>query len=462
MTEINFNTYQSAFSWRYGSDQMRQLFSEINRRKTWRKVWTAIARVQHKAGLLTKAEFLDIRDNSQKIDIEKAHEIEAEIKHDLMAELKTFAAQSKIGGGKIHLGATSQDIEDNADAIILLSALEIIETELKQALAEFSKKISEYKELVCMAYTHLQPAEPTTLGYRFTLYAQDLLIDLQLLNFVKENVKGKGTKGAVGTYASYVALLGSKAKNFEEDVMSELGIEAFDVTGQVYPRKLDFLILSLLSSIAQSASKFAFDLRIMQSAGFGEWMEPFGKKQVGSSAMPFKRNPITAEKICSLARYVASLTKVSWDNAANSLLERTLDDSASRRIVLPDAFLATNEILLSTKSIVSGLVINQKNIEKNLENFGPFAAIELILLESTKRGADRQEMHEVLREHALVAYEFNNRLGTNPLFENLKKDEKITKYLNSKDIDKLSDYKTHIGLAKEKCEILLQKIKKAA
>lgn len=461
-SDIDFNNYASPFSWRYGSEQMRQIFSEVNKRRTWRKVWVELAKAQSKRGLISKEELADIVKNENKIDIKKSHEIEEEIKHDLMAEIKTYAQQAKIGGGKIHFGATSQDIEDNADAVNFQKALDIIEKSIKDNLILFADKIDKYKDFVCMAYTHLQPAEPTTLGYRFGIYAQDLLTDLDLLNFVRGKVKGKGTKGAVGTYASYFALLGEKVMDMEEEVMAGLGIDAFDAATQVYPRKMDYLMLVLLSSIAQSLYKFAFDLRILQSQGFGELMEPFGKNQVGSSAMPFKRNPIRAEKICSLARYIVSLSKVAWDNAAHSLLERTLDDSASRRLIIPDAFIATDEILNTTKTILEGLVVNETNIKRNLELYGPFAAIEPVLISAVQKGANRQEFHEILRNHALEAYERINLNGKNPLFDNLLSDKNIAKYLNGKEIAKHLDFTKHIGLAPKISAQISQKVRKAA
>lgn len=456
---VDFENYQSPFSWRYGSKQMRQIFSEVEKRKTWRKVWVALAKAQSKLGLVSKRELEDIIKFQNNIDIAAAHKIESEIKHDLMAEVKTYAAQAKIGGGKIHLGATSQDIEDNADAINYKKALEIIEKNLKSLLKIWSQKIEENKDLVCMAYTHLQPAEPTTLGYRFALYAQDLLIDLQLLTYVKKQIKGKGIKGAVGNYASYYSLLGLKAQKLEEHVLKELGIEAFDVTNQVYPRKLDYLILIVLASIAQSLYKFAFDLRILQSAQFGELAEPFGEKQVGSSAMPFKRNPQNSERICSLARYLVSLSRTGWDNAANSLLERTLDDSAAKRIIVPEGFLACDEILSLASNIVGKMVVNKKNIDKNLNLYGPFSALEAILLKSVKNGANRQEIHELLRMHSMKVYQEMQQSGKNDLFPNLKKDKKLLKYLNSNEIEKLADYKNHIGLASQKAAEFVQKIK---
>ncbi|MEX2028655.1 MAG: adenylosuccinate lyase [Candidatus Curtissbacteria bacterium] len=455
MTKTNFDSYQSPFSWRYGSPQMREIFSEVNKRKTWRKVWVALARAQNKLGLISKNELDDIAKHQNDIDMERAHEIESEISHDLMAEVKTYSEQAKIGGGKIHFGATSQDIEDNTDAILMSKALEIIEKNLKNLLLEFAKRIDENRDLVCMAYTHLQPAEPTTLGYRFSSYAQELLIDLELLEFVRKQIKGKGFKGAVGNAASYYSLVGTKYEILEKEALKDLGIEAFDITTQVYPRKLDFLILTALSSISQSLYKFAFDLRILQSSGFGEISEPFGKNQVGSSAMPFKRNPILSERICSLARHLADTSKTAWDNAANSLLERTLDDSASRRIILPEPFLAADEILTIGTKIVSSLQINKNKIEENLQKFGPFAASESVMLQSVKNGADRQQMHERIREHSMKAYE--NGLSL-PLL--LKKDKNITKYLSSQELDAALDFSKHTGLASQKSAQMVTRIRR--
>ena len=458
-SDLNFETYQSPFSWRYGSEEMRQIFSEINKRKTWRKVWVALARAQHKLELVSASELSDIERHQNEIDITKAHQIEDEIKHDLMAELKTYAAQAKTGGGKLHLGATSQDIEDNADVLIIKKALRTIESKLTDLLSAFAGQIEGNKDLVCMAYTHLQPAQPTTLGYRFAFYAQDLLIDWQLLQFVKTQIKGKGAKGAVGTAAGYVALLGQKAQTMESLMLDDLGIEAFDVTNQIYPRKIDYLIIVVLSGIAASLHKFAFDVRIMQSPGFGEWMEPFGKTQVGSSAMPFKRNPQSAERICSLARYIAALPKVTWDNAANSLLERTLDDSAARRISIPDAFLAADEILMLTTKIVKGLIINKKNVEANLEKYGPFAACENLMMQAVKNGADRQKIHEVMRKLSMQAWQDIGEGKSNPLINLLQKDRIMLQFVGKNQIKTFIDPAHSTGLSQKYCQDFLKKLK---
>ncbi len=455
MSNIDFSIYQSPFSWRYGSPEMRELFSEINRRITWRKVWVALARSQKKLGLISKSEFADIEKHQNDIDIETAHKFEINLKHDLMAELKTFASQSKVGGGKIHFGATSQDIEDNADILLIKEAIKIVEEKLKTLLLEMSKVIESNKDLVCMAYTHLQPAEPTTLGYRFSFYAQDLLIDLELLNFIKKQVKGKGLKGAVGNAASYYSILEDKAENLEKEVLADLGIEAFEVTTQVYPRKLDYLILTLLSSIAASLYKFAFDIRILQSSGFGEIQEPFGDKQVGSSAMPFKRNPILSEKICSLARQITNLSRTAWDNAAHSLLERTLDDSAARRIIIPESFLGIDEILTQAINIVSGMKINKDQIEKNLNKYGPYSASEAVIMQAVKNGADRQALHEIIRDYSMESYKNETSLP-----ELLSSDETIKKYLSDKEMKDCLNFSKHTGLASKKSTQMIEKIRK--
>ncbi len=447
----DFSKYESPFSWRYGSEEMRKIFSNENKYRLWRKIWVELAKAQSKEGLVGKEELEDLEKNQENLDIERIWEIEKDTRHDVVAAIKEFAEKAKVGGGKIHLGATSMDISDNAETLKNTEALNIIEEELISLLKTFGKKIEQYADFVCMGYTHLQPAEPTTLGYRFAFYAQDLLLDLELLNFVKKNLKGKGMKGAVGTSASYVKLLDEKkAEEMELGVLGSLGIESFEITNQTAPRKIEFWLGSLLSSIAQSLYKFAFDLRIMQSAGFGEWQEPFGKSQVGSSAMPFKKNPIKSEQICSLARLVVSLSRTSWDNAAHMLLERTLDDSANRRVAIPEMFLTIDEMLTSANNIVEGLTINDKRITNNLNTYWPFSASEAILIEAVKDGADRQKIHEVLREISMKAWEAIQNGEINPMEDLLTSNPEIGKYLNGAEVDALLDARNHTGNAKDK------------
>jgi len=459
MKSFDYSTYLSPFTWRYGGEKMRAIWSEIHKRKLWRKVWVELAKAQHKEGLVSKRELDDIIKNQDKINIEKSHEAEKIIKHDLMAEIKTYASSAKIGGGKIHLGATSYDIEDNADTIRYKESLSIIEVNLKNLLSQLRKKIKEYKNLPCMAYTHLQPAEPTTLGYRFSIYAQDILFDLNFLDFIKKNLKGKGIKGAVGTSASYVRLTNEKkAEDLEKEIMKNLGIDFVDVATQIAPRKIEYFISSFLSSVAQTLSKFAFDIRIMQSPGFGEWQEPFSEKQVGSSAMPFKKNPWKSEQICSLARLVTNLSNIAKENSSNMLLERTLDDSANRRIYLPEMFLAISEILQSSIKIVQGLIINKNKIEKNLNIYGPFATTEAVLMEAVKNGANRQQMHEVLRELSMKAWTQLQEDKINPLPELISNNNFVNKFIAKDKLTPLLDPKKHLGLAPQRCIKFLKKI----
>ncbi|MBI2251550.1 MAG: adenylosuccinate lyase, partial [Armatimonadetes bacterium] len=367
MEGFSYKDYLSYFTFRYGSKEMREIFSLYNLRITWRKIWTALAKTQMELGLLSKVEYEEIEKNKANLNLEKSFALEKELQHDLMAELKVYASQCPKGGGKIHLGATSTDILDNAEILCFKKALDLIKDKLILLLKEFIKFIENYKDLVCMGFTHLQSAEPITLGYRFSFYLQDLYLDLLMMKFLEKEIKTKGIKGAVGTSASFVNLFEGdfkKTEILEKKLIRELNLEAFLITAQTYPRKIDFWILNFLASLAQSLHKFAADLRIMQS--FGELQEPFLKYQVGSSAMPFKKNPILAERICSLAEYIKVLPQVAWNNAADTLLERTLDDSANRRIIMSEAFLSLDEILILAEKIISKVKINQFNINKNL------------------------------------------------------------------------------------------------
>ncbi|MFA6048342.1 MAG: adenylosuccinate lyase [Candidatus Micrarchaeia archaeon] len=464
----NFESYLSPFTWRYASPDMRSLFSEKQNRLLWRKCWLSLAKAQNKAGIVSDSEAKDIAAHAEGVDIEKSLGIEKEIGHDLMAELKVFSSQCKVGGGKLHLGATSMDIEDNAEAVRTKKALAIVSKKLKSLLSEFSEKISKYENTPCMAYTHLQPAEPTTLGYRFANYAQDLLIDLEQLQALEKNFKGKGLKGAVGNAASYKALLeGTKAtpQALEQDFLNELGLQAFDATTQTSPRKQDYLLLSAIAALAQSLHRFAQDVRIMQSPAFGEVAEPFGEKQVGSSAMPFKRNPVKCEKICSLSRFISTLPKAAWDNAALSMLERTLDDSANRRLIIPEAFLAIDECLSVARAVVAGLQVNEKQIERNMETYAPFSATEALLLALAKKGASRQDAHEIIRENAMIAWSAVREGKPNPLAALLSGDSRITRLVPRAEVEKLVSVRTakaHTGIAAQKCESILAQIRRAA
>ena len=463
---LPYETYLSPFTWRYGTAAMRRLWSQVHKRRLWRRVWVALARAQHEAGLVTAAQLADLEAHEEEVDVARALEIEAELRHDLMAEVRAYAEQCPVGGAIIHLGATSMDVEDNVDALRLREGLDLIRASLGELMTALAGRIDAHADQTCMAFTHIQPAEPTTVGYRLAQYGQDLLIDHGELSRVRAEIRGKGIKGAVGTSASYEALLegtGVSPAQLEARVMSLLDLVAFDVATQTYPRKQDWLVLNALAGLAGTLYKLAFDLRLLQSPPIGEWGEPFGSKQVGSSAMPFKRNPVTAEKIDSLARYVAALPRVAWDNAAHSLLERTLDDSANRREVLPSAFLAVDEILRAAKRIVGGLRVNARAIARNMEVYGIFAATERLLMALVKAGADRQGMHEVIREHSLAAWESlqSDSDGDNPLPGRLSADERVTRHLAREQVLSLLDASAYVGDAPRRARGVAAELRRA-
>ena len=448
--DFGFDTFISPLTWRYGSSEMKEIWSERNKRLLLRKVWIALASAQNRAGIVSDAQLEDLKAHASDIDIERALEIEGVIHHDLMAEIKTFAEQCKVGGGIIHLGATSMDVLDNADALRLKQALSLILEKTRALRSAFADKVRKYADLPCMAFTHIQSAEVTTVGCRLALVVQDLdncICELEALE-----IRGKGMKGAVGTRASYDALLagtGMSAKQMDDAVMAELGIGAFDGATQVYPRTQDLRVMHVLDSLSCVLAKFALDFRMLQSTAIGEWSEPFGKSQVGSSAMPFKRNPINCEKIDSLCRYVHSLVPNAWDNASLSILERTLDDSANRRLFLPQAFLALDEVLATAQKVVTGMNVHEAPIRRNLEAYGVFAATERLLMELGRRGADRQAMHEVIREASLKAWAEVQEGRSNPLCDLLSSDPSILAYMTQADVLACLDASGYCGDAAE-------------
>jgi adenylosuccinate lyase len=442
----DFNTYLSPFTWRYSSTQMRSIWSEVNKRKLWRRIWLTLAEVQSEYGLIKSEHIDELTARVNDVNVERSLEIESQIHHDLMAELKAYAEQCPLAGGSLHLGATSMDIEDNADVLRIRQSLDLILEKLGSLLADLADKIEAWANLPIIALTHLQPAEPSTLGYRFCQYAQDLVEDHRYMAQLRAGLRGKGFKGAVGTGASYGELIGNEhLVDFEARLSARLDLPFYQITTQTYARKQDHQILSALASMGGSLYKFAFDLRILQSPYIGEISEPFGIKQVGSSAMPFKRNPIRSEKVDSLARALAQFPRLAWDNAAHSLLERTLDDSANRRTMLPEAFLMSDELLSTTQKIINGLQINERSIERNLATYGPFAALERVLMALGKAGADRQTMHERLREHAMAAWDSVQRGMDNPLAESLIMDQEILQYLDKDHLRELMKVDQHIG-----------------
>ncbi|OQX63043.1 MAG: adenylosuccinate lyase [Anaerolinea sp. 4484_236] len=414
----NFETYLSPYTWRYGTPEMRKIWSETHKRFLWRQI------------------------------------------HDLMAEVKVYAQQCSQAGGIIHLGATSMDVKDNAVVLQIRQSLNQVLSSLRDVLKIFADLIEKHAETPIIAFTHLQPAEPSTLGYRLAQYAQDLEADYQALRRIRNNLRGKGFTGAVGTSASFAELLGiEQLPEFKKRVSELLNLSFFPVVTQTYPRRQDYQVVSALAGMGAVLYKFAFDLRILQSPSFAEWAEPFGAQQVGSSAMPFKRNPIRAEKMDSLARLLAQLPRVAWDNAAHSLLERTLDDSANRRTILPEAFLITDELLRVAKQILSGLRIFEDGIERNLENYAPFAATERVLMALGKAGADRQEMHERLRQHSLKAWDAVQRGAPNPLEDLIVGDTEIRRYITPERLLALMSVSAYLGDAPQRALTVAQTIR---
>jgi adenylosuccinate lyase len=455
--------YQSPYAWRYGSAAMRRIWSEIEKRRIWRQIWVALAEAQQSAGLTTPDQIADLKAHADQIDIARAHEIEAEIHHDLMAELRTYAEQCTVGGGIIHLGATSMDITDNAEVLRQRAALDIILDQLGRLLLIFARQIERRADTACMGWTHLQPAEPTTIGYRLAAYAQDLLADHEHLSHLRANLRGKGFKGAVGSAASYQQLLtgtGMTPGELEQAIMDKLGLDAFPIATQTYPRRQDWQLVSALAGLAGTLYRFAFDLRLLQSPVFGEWSEPFGEKQVGSSAMPFKRNPVRAENIDSIGRYLATLPRVAWDNAAHCLLERTLDDSANRRSVIPEAFLAADHLLTTTIRIVDDLRVDESAVARNMATYGVFAASERVLMEAVRAGGNRQDLHEQLREHSMAAWAAIRDGRDNPLIDLLCTDAAITAHLPEQHIRQLMNAADYVGTAPDRARALAAQIRR--
>ena len=462
---FHHNTYISPFTWRYGSPEMRQIWSETHKRRLMRRVWVALAAAQHRAGLVSVAQLDDLRRHAEDVDVKRALEIERETRHDVMAEIRAFAEQCPVGGGVIHWGATSADVTDNVDVLRVRDAGRLLERRLATLLEQFAGRIEETAHTPIMGHTHIQPAEPTTLGYRFAVYAQDLLHDLHDLRALLAGLRGKGMKGAVGTQASFQELLhgtDTSPADLEADVMAQLDLPTFPVATQTYTRQQDLRVLHVLAGLAASLHKFALDFRLLQSPPFGEWAEPFAEKQVGSSAMPFKRNPINMENVCSLARYLAGLPAVAWDNASQAILERSLDDSANRRLFLPQAFLAADELLRRATRIVGEMGIDEEAIARNLARYGPFAATERVLMRAVAAGADRQKAHEWIREASLEAWRaLREGAGTNPLPDLLAADQRLIAHLPAEQVRTLMDAAAYVGTAGERALSLAHDVRDA-
>mgnify|MGYP002549761896 FL=1 len=398
--------YSSPLSSRYASKEMLALFSDNSRYQTFRRLWVALAESEMELGLkITKEQIDELKANIENIDFEAVARKEKEIRHDVMAHVYAYGLVCPKAKGIIHLGATSCYVTDNADIIIMKQGLELLRNKLQAAISALAQFARQYRALPTLGFTHFQPAQPTTVGKRACLWLQDFLSDLNDLEYVLGGMRLLGNKGTTGTQASFMELFdndGQKVKLLEEKIARKMGFEkVFPVSGQTYPRKEDSRVLNVLSGIAQSAYRFAGDLRLLQN--LREVEEPFEKSQVGSSAMAYKRNPMRSERICSLARYVISDALNPALTASTQWLERTLDDSANRRIAVAEAFLATDAILKIVINIAGGMVVYPKVIEKRLNENLPFIATENILMEGVRRGGDRQELHERIRVHSMEA-----------------------------------------------------------
>ncbi len=430
---------------------MRRIWSEENKRLLWRRLWVVMAETQVDFGLVSIQQVQDLKDHASEIDIPGAIKIEEKLHHDLMAEIKVYTTQCKSGGGIIHLGATSMDIKDNAEVLQMKAGLELVSQKLAVLLDNLAGAMDQYAALPVMAFTHLQPAEPTTLGYRLANTGQDLLADWKSIKVLSTEIKGKGFKGAVGNAASFTMLLGEDGFDRFESAMSEkLELPFYSAATQTYTRKQDLSVLNTLASLGATLYKFALDLRLLQSEVIGEVAEPFGEEQVGSSAMPFKRNPIQLEKITSLARELSAMPAVAWNNYAHSMLERTLDDSANRRSILPESFLIVDEILESFTKIVQGLQVRTQAIDRTLANFGPFAAVERVLMALVKNGMDRQAAHALLRNHSLNAWDAVQRGENNPLKSLVGSDPVISNKISKLELDELFRVESYTGIAEKR------------
>ncbi len=422
-------SFDSPFSNRYGSKEMRELFSRQTKHSTWRKIWVALAESEQELGLpISNAQIEEMKAHIYTIDFALADKIEKDLKHDVMAHVKTYGVDCPLARPIIHLGATSCLITDNAEVIVMQDALTIIERKLLTLLKTLAKQADSYKDLPCLSYTHFQAAQPTTVGKRYALWLQDFWLDWQDLQYRQDTLRFLGVKGATGTQASFLELFDGnheEVKALELLVAAKLGFSnIFAVSGQTYTRKQDIQVLSILSDIAVSAHKMATDLRLL--AHMKEIEEPFSDKQIGSSAMPYKRNPMENERVCSLARYVMALAENPKYTAAIQWLERTLDDSANRRLAIPEAFLAIDSILDSLIKIAGNSVVYPKIIEKNLQAELPFMATENILMACVKKGADRQAIHERLRQLSQLAGDQIKLEGKdNPLLEMIANDPAI-------------------------------------
>ena len=420
------DVYESPLSSRYADKEMKYIFSPDKKFRTWRKLWIALAEAEMELGLpITQEQIDELKEHADDINYDVATEREKLVRHDVMSHVYAYGVQCPKAKGIIHLGATSCYVGDNTDIIIMTEALEYLRNKLVTVIKELSAFAMKYKDLPTLAFTHFQPAEPTTVGKRATLWIQDLLMDLEDVEYQLSKAKLLGSKGTTGTQASFLELFdgdSEKCRELDRKIAEKMGYKAcFAVSGQTYSRKLDHQMLSVLSGIAQSAAKFSNDIRLLQH--LKEIEEPFEKNQIGSSAMAYKRNPMRSERIASLARYVIATELNPAMTASTQWFERTLDDSANKRISVAEAFLATDGILNLYANVADGLVVYEKVIEQRLRKELPFMATENIMMDAVKAGGNRQELHERIRVHSMAASKvIKEEGGENDLLERIAAD----------------------------------------
>ena len=449
--------YESPLSSRYASEYMLKLFSQDTRIRTWRKLWVSLARAEHALGLnITDAQVAELEAHLEDIDYAVAAAREKEVRHDVMAHVYAYGKVAPSAAGIIHLGATSCYVTDNADIVLYRDGLKYLRGELLKVVANLRDFADSYKALPTLGYTHYQPAQLVTVGKRATLWMQDLLSDLEELDFVVDNMKFLGCRGTTGTEASFLDLFdGDTAKIDEMNRMisRDFGFDkCFSVCGQTYPRKLDSRILNCLSSIAQSCYPMANDIRLLQHDRQVE--EPFEKNQIGSSAMAYKRNPMRCERICSLSRYLMADAMNAPMTASTQWLERTLDDSANRRISLPEGFLCCDAVLRLAQNVTDGLHVNEKIVERTVQEYLPFIATENLMMEAVKRGGDRQQLHEIIRRCSMEATARMKNGESCDLLERLAKEKEFT--LTQEEMESLLTPSAYIGRCPEQVERFLR------
>ena len=450
----NHTVYQSPFAGRYASKEMQYLFSEEKKFQTWRKLWIALAEAEQEMGLpITDEQIAQLKEHATDINYDDAKAREAIVRHDVMSHVYAYGLQAPDAKGIIHLGATSCYVGDNTDLIIMHEGLELLLNKIAAVLARLKQFALTYKDMPALAFTHFQPAQPTTVGKRASLWAQDLVMDYETIEWLLENKKLLGQKGTTGTQASFLELFdgdSAKAAEIDERICHKMGYDNwFAVSGQTYPRKYDTQVLQALSGIAQSAHKFSNDLRLLQHKK--EMEEPFEKGQIGSSAMAYKRNPMRSERMAALANYVLADTMNPAITASTQWFERTLDDSANKRIAVAEAFLATDGILDLYLNITDGLVVYPKVVEADLRRELPFMATENIMMDAVKAGGDRQELHEAIRVHSMEAARQVKEFGReNDLLERIAADDRFP--LTMDELEARMNPSLYVGRAPEQTE----------